>query len=200
MTAVTEAAVPVVGGPLRTRIVAAAIELTARAGWSAVTMARLADAVGVSRQTVYNEIGAKPALAEAMVADELGRFLAAVELAFDRHPADLAAAVRAAVLAVLDLARDNALLRAIVSATHGAADDLLPLLTTHAGALLTTAKGVLTDRLAAYPVPLGDHELAVTIDVVVRTVLSHVMQPSDTPARTADDLAWLVSRVLTPPA
>jgi AcrR family transcriptional regulator len=198
---VTEAlAVPAGGGPFRPRIIAAAIELTARAGWSAVTMARLADAVGVSRQTVYNEIGSRPALAEAMVADELGRFLAAVDAAFDQHPGDLGAAVRAAIRAVLELARDNALLRAIVSATHGAADDLLPLLTTRAGALLTTAKGVLTNRLTAYPVPLGDHEVAVTIDVVVRAVLSHVMQPSGTPARTADDIAWLVTRLLTPTA
>jgi hypothetical protein len=34
-------------------------------------------------------------------------------------------------------------------------------------------------------------------------VLSHVMQPSDTPARTADALAWVAARVLgvdaTPP-
>ncbi len=35
-----------------------------------------------------------------------------------------------------------------------------------------------------------------TIDVVVRAVLSHVMQPSDSPARTADDITWLVGRVL----
>ncbi|MCS7475243.1 TetR family transcriptional regulator [Umezawaea endophytica] len=186
-------------GAHRRRIIAAAIELTARSGWSTVTMAALAETVGVSRQTVYNEIGSKQALAEAMVHDELGRFLAAVERAFDRDPDDLAASIRGAVRAVLDLARDNALLRAIVSATHDADTALLPLLTTHASSLLTTAKAVLTHRLTTFAHPLDDHQFAVTIDVVVRAVLSHVMQPSDTPERTADDIAWLVDAVITRP-
>lgn len=178
------------------RIVAAAIELTARSGWSAVTMARLADAVGVSRQTVYNEVGSKPALASAMVEAELARFLAAVEESFDAHPDELVEAIRAAVRGVLDLAADNPLLHAIVSASHGAAGDLLPLLTTHAEALLGQAKAMLSARLAEHDVPLTDGELAVVIDVVVRAVLSHVMQPSASPARTADGIAWLVGRLL----
>jgi hypothetical protein len=29
-------------------------------------------------------------------------------------------------------------------------------------------------------------------------VLSHVMQPTDSPARTADDIAWIAARVLSP--
>ncbi len=196
----TEAVVPAgAAGPYRPRIIAAAIELTARAGWTAVTMARLADAVGVSRQTVYNEIGSKPALAEAMVLDELGRFLAVVEAAFEPHPDDLAAAIHDAALGVLELAQDNTLLHAIVSATHGAGTDLLPLLTTHSDSLLTTARTVLTGLVAPYRVPglpLSERELAVAIDVVVRVVLSHVMQPSDRPERTAADIAWLAGRVL----
>ena len=46
-------------------------------------MARLADAVGVSRQTVYNEAGSKPLLARAMILRELERFLGLVTVAFD---------------------------------------------------------------------------------------------------------------------
>ena len=42
---------------LRDRLVTAAVELTLAHGWSQVTMARLAAEVGVSRQTVYNEVG-----------------------------------------------------------------------------------------------------------------------------------------------
>jgi AcrR family transcriptional regulator len=186
-------------GPIRNRIIAAAIELTARSGWSSVTMAGLADIVGVSRQTVYNEIGSKPALAEAMVLDELGRFLSVVQQAFDEHPRDLVAAIRAAAENVLVLAHDNILLRAVVSATHGADTELLPLLTTHAESLLSTAKAMLVDRLEDYDLPFDEHQLGVVIDVVVRVVLSHVMQPSDTPARTAEDIAWVASRVLAAP-
>ncbi len=201
MTVMAEvvAVVPVGGGPHRQRIIEAAIELTASSGWASVTMARLADAVGVSRQTVYNDIGSKPALAEAMVLDELGRFLSVVERAFDNHPGDLVESIREAAEGVLVLAQDNTLLHAIVSATHGADTELLPLLTTHADSLLVVAKGVLNERLAAFALPFDEHQLAVMIDVVIRVVLSHVMQPSDTPANTAADIAWISSRMLAGP-
>lgn len=183
-------------GSHRDRIIAATIDMTVRSGWPAVTMARIADAVGVSRQTIYNEVGSKQALAEAMVLDELTRFLAVVNDAFDRHPDDPVDAIRAATRGVLERARDNMLLRAIVSTTHGAESDLLPLLTTRADSLLATAKTVIADRLATFDLPLSRRELAAGIDVVVRVVLSHVMQPSSTPKRTADDVAWITGRVL----
>ncbi|WP_086861090.1 TetR/AcrR family transcriptional regulator [Amycolatopsis lexingtonensis] len=184
------------GGQHRRPIIAAAIELTARSGWPSVTMARLAELVGVSRQTVYNEIGSKSALAEAMVAHELDRFLTVVDAAFEHHPDDLIEAFYEAVRSVLELAEDNVLLRAIVSASHGAAPELLPLLTTDAGALLARAKVVLAERVRPYRLPLADDQVDVVIDLVVRAVLSHVMQPSDTPARTADSLAWVATRIL----
>lgn len=182
--------------PLRQRIVDAAVELTTEVGWSAVTMARLAERVGVSRQTVYNEIGTKPALAEAMTLAELDRFLGVVSEAFDRHPDDLVEAIRSACRAVLELAHDNQLLHAVVSATHGADTELLPLLTTHAESLLAAAKLVVRERIARYAPDVEDARLEAAIDMVVRVVLSHVMQPSGSPASTADDLAWLAGRVL----
>jgi len=183
---------------MRERVVDAAITLTTEDGWAQVTMARLADAVGVSRQTVYNEIGSKPRLAEAMILHELERFLGLVTLAFDAHPTDLVAAIRDASRAVLEASQDNPLLRAIVSATHGADTELLPLLTTHAGTLLSTAKAVVVERVAPYDVQLSPAQLDSAIDAVVRVVLSHVMQPSASPERTADGIAWIAGRVLRP--
>jgi AcrR family transcriptional regulator len=185
---------------MRERVIDAAITLTTQDGWAQVTMARLADAVGVSRQTVYNEIGSKARLAEAMILHELERFLGLVTLAFDAHPTDLVAAIRDAACSVLEASQDNPLLHAVVSATHGADTELLPLLTTHAGALLSTSKVVVVDRVAPYDVQLSPAELDAAIDAVVRAVLSHVMQPTGTPARTADDIAWIASRVLSPSA
>ena len=144
-----------VSASLRQRIVEAAVGLTTEVGWSQVTMAKLADRVGVSRQTVYNEIGTKPALAEAMILTELDRFLQVVSAAFDRHPDDLVGAIRAASREVLELAQDNRLLHAVVSATHGADTELLPLLTTHAESLLAAAKLVVADKVAPYDVQVG---------------------------------------------
>ncbi len=181
---------------MRDRVVSAAVVLTAEVGWAQVTMAKLADSVGVSRQTVYNEIGSKPHLAEAMILRELDRFLAIVSVAFDRHPTDLVEAIRAASQRVLEHAQDNHLLHAVVSATHGADTELLPLLTTHAESLLGVAKVVISDRIEPYDVHLDRKHLEAAIDAVVRLVLSHVMQPSATPADTADDIAWIAERVL----
>ena len=185
-----------VSASLRQRIVEAAVGLTTEVGWSQVTMAKLADRVGVSRQTVYNEIGTKPALAEAMILTELDRFLQVVSAAFDRHPDDLVGAIRAASRGVLELAQNNRLLHAVVSATHGADTELLPLLTTHAESLLAAAKLVVADKVAPYDVQVDAAHLEAAIDMVVRVVLSHVMQPSDSPAETADDIAWISARVL----
>ncbi|MDT9593163.1 TetR family transcriptional regulator [Nocardioides zeae] len=181
---------------LRDQIVEAAGRLTASQGWARVTMARLAADVGVSRQTVYNEVGTKNALAEAMVLGELARFLAVVDTAFDAHPDDILAALRAAVRGVLEVAHDNELLHAVVSATHGADTELLPLLTTHADSLLDVAKSRLRERTAPYDLGLTPEQTDVVVDVVVRTVLSHAMQPSGTPEGTAEDLAWVAARVL----
>ena len=184
--------------PLRDRLVASAVELTLAQGWAQVTMARLAAEVGVSRQTVYNEIGTKPALAEAMILAELDRFLGVVTDAFDSRPGDLIGAIEVAARGVLEVAQGNDLLKAVVSATHGADTELLPLLTTHAESLLAAAKVVVAERVAAYDVGLEPGRLDAAIDMVVRVVLSHVMQPSGDPAATAEDLAWIAARVLLP--
>lgn len=180
----------------RDRLVDAAVRMTVEVGWAQVTMAKVADDVGVSRQTVYNEVGTKPGLAEAMVQRELARFLEVVSVAFDAHPDDLVEGIRSSARAVLEHAQDNLLLHAVVSATHGADTELLPLLTTHAESLLSVAKSVLAERVAPYDVALTPAQLDAAIDMVVRVVLSHVMQPSATPAATADDIAWIAARVL----
>jgi AcrR family transcriptional regulator len=187
---------PVMIGRLRDRLCDAAVGVITSEGWARVTMARLADEVGVSRQTVYNEIGTKVDLAEAVVLRELDRFLAGVVRSFDENPTDLIQAIRDSARWVLRYAQDNALLHAVVSATHGADTELLPLLTTHAEPLLSGAKAVVRERIAGYRIELEPHRLDASIDMVVRLVLSHVMQPSADPTATADDIAWVAERVL----
>lgn len=183
---------------MRDRLVAAAADLTAERGWGAITMAKLAARVGVSRQTVYDAVGSKPALGEAMVLHELGKFLDAVEAAFDAHPDDVVEAIRAAARAVLELAHSHALLQAIVTASYGAETQLLPLLTTRSDALVDTAKEVIARRVPTYGIDLSPDRLDAAIDMVVRLVLSHVMHPGAEPARVGDDIAWLAARVLRP--
>jgi AcrR family transcriptional regulator len=183
---------------MRERVVGAAADLTLEVGWAGVTMGKLADRVGVSRQTVYNEVGSKPQLAEEMVLAELATFLAVVDAAFDEQPDDLVEAIRAASRGVLDLAQRNALLQAVVSAAYGAETELLPLLTTRNDALVLAATQTVRARVTAYSVAIDDRHLDAAIDMVVRLVLSHVVHPVAAPADTADDIAWISERTLRP--
>ncbi len=189
---------------VRERLLASAAEITCEAGWSAVTMGKVATRAGLSRQTVYNELGTKPALGQAMVLRELARFLAIVEHELDSHD-DLVDAIRSAAEAILVMARDNPLLHALLASAHSVSrgnepasnTELLPFLTTDAQPLIEAATAVIDARVARFPeLDLEEHERAVAIDAIVRLVLSHVMQPGATPSATAADLAWIVGRVL----
>ncbi|MEI6374531.1 MAG: TetR family transcriptional regulator [Actinomycetes bacterium] len=180
----------------RERILAAAIDMVTEQGWQSITMARLAQRAGVSRQTVYNEIGSKSELAEAVVLDELARFLAVVDEGFDRHSRSVAKALQAAVLGVLERARDSALMVAIVSSTSGAETELLPPLTTRSTSLLDAARSVVAARVSDYNVAANERTLDAAIDMLVRTVLSHVMQPSDTPEKSAAAICGVVLAAL----
>lgn len=183
---------------LREVIIAAAAEMTAQSGWTKVTMSAVADRVGVSRQTIYNEVTSRSHLAEAMVMQELGRFLLAVESAFEAHQPDAAECVRAATETVLEFGESNALLRAIVSAEHGGNTELLPLLTTRGAGLIEVATVVVSRGLERCSLSLTVTERGHMSDVIVRTVLSHLMEPGRSTAQVAEQMAWLVARTASP--
>jgi len=182
----------------RDRLVAQAAELTRAGGWQAITMAKLADRVGVSRQTVYNEIGSKRQLAEAMIMHELEVFLQAVDAAFEENPDDLPGAIREAARRVLEMARRNPLLHAVLSASHGAESALLPLLTTQVEPLIEAAHGLVRRHLDTYDHGLDEDRVDPMVDMVIRLVLSHVTSPSTSPTETADNIAWIAEQVLRP--
>lgn len=171
------------------RILDAAFTITAEQGWGGITMGRLGEAAGVSRQSVYNEFGNKQQVAQALITRELLRFLEVVDegLAAGDSPAD---SVDRAGTAVLALAAHNPLLKAALGAAAGSPSPLLPLLTSQSLPLLDTATArVEAGLLAAHPDVAGPH-LTDAVDVVVRVVLSHVVQPGRDP-----DLRRLAERL-----
>jgi AcrR family transcriptional regulator len=192
--------------PVRERVLDATAAITVEHGWGAVTMAKVAGLAQVSRQTVYNEYGAKAALGQAMVLRELDRFLTVVGHELDTHD-DLVEAIRSAARQTLLSARDNPLLNRVLASAHsvsaGGGDaeaELLPFLTTDAQPLIGAAKDVIAARITRFPdTGLTPAELDAAVDAIVRLVLSHVMQPGDDPTVTADQLAWIVARVLGGP-
>nr|WP_183322407.1 TetR/AcrR family transcriptional regulator [Flexivirga oryzae] len=198
MSRIAVVTTPTGGETLRDRVLRAAAAMTIADGWSKVTMARLADEVGVSRQSVYNTFGNKPSLARELVLAELNVFLTQVTGAFDANPDDPVAAIHDASLAVLRLGRENPLLRGVVAGSRGADSELLPLLTTDSSELLTIAKDTVIGGLRRFDLALGPDDLETAIDVVVRTVLSHVIHPSGTPEETAAGIEWVTGRLLHP--
>ncbi len=183
--------------PLRDRLLDAAARITAGDGWGAVTMAKVADEVGVSRQTVYNELGSKPRIAEELVMRELGRFLDIVRTRMAAED-DLVDALRSACEGTLEAAAANPLMKAILESAHTGGNDLLPLLTTEAQGLIGTATDVVLDTLAeqGFTIGLSGPEQRAAVDAVIRLVLSHVMQPAEPPAAAAADIAWFAGHVL----
>jgi AcrR family transcriptional regulator len=180
----------------RERLIIEAAGLTRSGGWQAITMAKLADRVGVSRQTVYNEIGTKQALGEAMMMREVEGFLRNVDASFQAHPGDLVAAIREAAAGVLREAATNPLLHAVLSASHGAESALLPLLTTQAEPIIDAAQVLIRGHLDAYDLPIAPDRIGALVDMVIRLVLSHVTTPTGTPEKTAEDIAWIAAQVL----
>ncbi|MCW2859331.1 MAG: transcriptional regulator, TetR family [Actinoallomurus sp.] len=178
---------------LRDDLLDAAAALIIERGFRRVRMQDVADAVGVSRQTVYNEFGDKWRLAEALNLRENDRYLDAVDEALTQHD-DLYSAVAAAVAYTLGTAADDPLKKAIL--TGAGSEDLLPLMTTRAEPVLFAAKQrIIAHTLGQWP-HLDTTEVTDLADAVVRLTMSHVVLPMDPPETVAARLARLVARYL----
>jgi AcrR family transcriptional regulator len=158
--------------------------------WAAVTMAEVARAAGVSRQTLYNEFGSRQEFAQAFVLREVDRFLLAVEQAITTRIDDPPAAVAAAFAVFLTAAAENPMVRSIVAGEGGG--ELLPLVTTHGEPVLERATERLsTVFLSAFSsVAAGDARLLA--DVVVRLAISYAALPSGSSELTAEAVARLL--------
>jgi AcrR family transcriptional regulator len=128
---------------LRTSLLDSACDQLNVCRWANVTMADVALAAGVSRQTLYKQFGSREEFARILVIREIDRLLSAVEQTINAHHEDLAAALVGAFDILVRAPVDNALVRAVV---HGqGADELLTLLTAETG---TSLVELLTEHLA----------------------------------------------------
>lgn len=182
---------------LHGRLLDAAQEITVASSWSDVTMARIAEMSGVSRQTVYNEFGSKPELADELVMRELARFLEVVRTQLVDHD-DFVDGIRGACEGALTMAESSPLLRAVLSSIHQRENDLVPLLTTESQAVIDTARatvvGVIHEKHPG--LDITDDQLDSAADAVVRLILSHIMRPSVSPAEAAQQIAWIAGKIL----
>jgi AcrR family transcriptional regulator len=183
---------------LREQLLMAAAELTCADGWANVTMGKVAARVGVSRQTVYKELGSKPELAEALILEETDRFAAGVAEMLTIHPSDPVEGIVAAIEHTLGSAIDNPLLEAVLTGPYGGASDLLPLLTTRSDVVLARSVEVITPMLIQrYPwIELTEAQWAMCVETFVRLMLSHLVQPTVPAGRAVGQMRWVIARML----
>lgn len=164
---------------LRDRVLDAAYALVCAEGWRAVNMSQIAATVGISRQVLYKEIGAKQALGEALVQRETDRFIAGVISAIRAHPEDVAAGLAAGAEFTLRASAADALVQANLARARDAEVGLTPLLTIGQrpiwrGAMDAIAAAV--RELNDLPDPI-DRQLESIVEVNVRLTFSHLWQP-----------------------
>jgi AcrR family transcriptional regulator len=181
---------------LRQALIRAARDLTVQHGWESVRMVDVATAVGVSRQTVYNEFDGRAGLAEALAVSEVRHFAQRVRTKLFENGADVRAAGYAAIVLTLDEAARNPLVKAILTSSRGGADELLPYLTTRSQIVLTEAGGVLHEWAATYLTDTPADVVDQAVDAVIRLTVSHIMLPSDSPEASATALAGVFVRLL----
>ena len=172
---------------LRTTVLEALDDLVRDQPWSAISMAKLAAAAGVSRQTLYNEFGNRDELAQAYGLWAASDFLDEIERAVANHADDLKTALVSAFQLFLDIAGEHPMVRAIAAA--GGADDLRSLVATPAGVpIVSTATERLASIITATWPRLPDHSVVLVSEILVRLAISHLTVPTIGSAQAAQDL------------
>lgn len=153
----------------RESLLDAAYTALTRRPWAAVRMVDVAAAAGVSRQTLYNEFGSKEGFARALVRREADGYLIGVDRALT-IPADPRERLTAAAEWTVSAARDNALVKAMLT---GCWSERLPL---PALAAVPSFSAVPAQRRADGPLPSPGDFVAIVRDRAV-TLLSAPCTP-----------------------
>jgi AcrR family transcriptional regulator len=174
---------------LRSTVITAVDDLARTRGWAATTMADVAKAAGVSRQTLYNEFGSRPALVEAYVTREIETLVDEVGVAVRTHADDAHQALRSAFELFLKLASDEPVVQLIVADAE--AGELTRLLTGLGQSLASERIATLIPQVWTQVTPADAQLLAGSL---VRLAISHSLVPSEDPGVVASN----VSRMLAP--
>jgi AcrR family transcriptional regulator len=168
---------------LRDRILDGVGELAAARPWSEVTMAEVAIAAGVSRQTLYKEFGSRDEFAQAFVIDEGERFLDGVDAAVREHLDDPRAAVGAALETFLHSAGEDPLVRVLLS--DDGTGGMLPFVTTQGMPVVHWATARLTATIEEGWPQAPPAKAALLAESLVRLAISYITAPGGPPETTA---------------
>jgi AcrR family transcriptional regulator len=168
---------------LRETLLGAARDELRRRAWSEITMADVAAAAGVSRQTLYKEFGSRDEFAQAFVIHEGERFLDGVEAAVREHLDDPRAAIGAALEVFLRSAGEDPLVRVLLS--DDGTGGMLPFVTTQGMPVVQWATARLGATIAGGWPQAPAEKARLLAETLVRLAISHVTAPGDSPQATA---------------
>lgn len=168
---------------LRSTLLDGALDLLRERAWNEITMADVAAAAGISRQTLYSEFGTRAEFAQAAVAREGERFLAAAQATIETHRDDPVEALSRAFEGFLADAAANPLVQAIVSPDGD--NSLLPFVTTRGAPLVEGVGAHLTEMLVATWPQFSPRDARALADCLVRLAISHAALPLHSPQHAA---------------
>jgi AcrR family transcriptional regulator len=176
---------------LRDLVLDAMRDLLLSKDWSSVTIADVARAAGISRQTIYNEFGSRQGLAQGYALRLADRLVDAVDDAIVSHVGDMYGAFLHGFRAFFAESASDPL---VVSLRSGSAKpDLLQIITTDSAPIITRASDRLTTTFMHSWVRASDDDAGVLARAIVRLTISYVSMPPEADHDVADDLARLMT-------
>jgi len=158
--------------------------------WSEVTMADIASAAGISRQTLYKEFGNRSEFGLAFVINVGERFLDEVEQAVLVHTDDPRAAIGAALELFLRTAGEDPLIRMLLS--DDGTGGMLPFVTTQGLPVVSWATARLAGVIEQGWPQAPKADVNVLAEALVRLAISYITTPSESPDATAAAMADLL--------
>lgn len=169
----------------------AVAELLRERPWAQITMAEVARAAGVSRQTLYKEFGSRDEFAQAFVIREGARFLETVEEAIRAHLDDPRVAVAAGLEVFLEAAAHDPLVGLLLE--DDGTGGMLPLITTQSRPVIDWASARLCEAMRRGWPHARNEDVELLADTFVRLAISYVTMPRGSPRDTAAAAAMLLA-------
>lgn len=178
----------------RAVVLDAAREVAITQGWRAVRMGDLANRVGVSRQALHQEFGAKGQLGAALLHREIDELVAGFATALADHPSDVRTAFRDAAAFALTAIDGDPLLQTVIS---GRGDEtLLALLTSRGDWLILRVAEVIREWATAEFTELSPDRVATMAEPLARLALSNAVAPTAAIDEAAESLAEVACLLL----
>ncbi len=176
---------------LRDSVLDAMRDLLLARDWSAITLADVARAAGISRQTIYNEFGSRQGLAQGYALRLADRLVDGIYAAIDANVGNIHEAFLQGFRSFFAESAADPLVISLLSGV--AKPDLLQIITTDSGPIITRASARLATALTQSWVATSDEDAGVLARAIVRLALSYVSMPPEADHDVAADLARLMT-------